>query len=110
MLAKDYSSYTVYQAWLQSSTRKPQWFQYLKLVFLEIPNVTTWLVFQNQVTIYVKLYCSNLYEVKKGCLQCEVVDNLFPSAIKRAITREELSRHCWRRTCGEVGKPVEIWI
>ena len=25
--------------WLQSSSSKPQWFQYLKLAFLEIPNV-----------------------------------------------------------------------
>ena len=25
-----------------------------------------------------KLYCSNLYEVNKGCLQHEGVDNLFP--------------------------------
>ena len=47
--------------------------------------------------IYVKLYCSNLYEVNKGCLQHEGVDNLFPSAIKRVITREELSRYCQRR-------------
>ena len=36
--------------WLKSNTRKPQWFQYLKLVFLEIANVTIWSVFWNQVT------------------------------------------------------------
>ena len=52
--------------------------------------------------IYVKLYCSNLYDVKNGCLQHEGVDNLFPSAIKIVITREELSRYCQRRPCGEV--------
>ena len=40
--------------------------------------------------------------MKKGYLQREGVDDLFPSAIKRAITREELSRHCWRRPCGKV--------
>ena len=40
----------MYLAWLKSSTTKLQWFQYLKLVFLEIPNVTIQLVFQNQVT------------------------------------------------------------
>ena len=49
-LAKRLSSYTVYLACLQSSTRKPQLFQYLKLAFLEIPNVKIWSVFQNQVT------------------------------------------------------------
>ena len=27
-----------------------QWLEYLKLMFLEIPNVTTWLLFQNRVT------------------------------------------------------------
>ena len=43
--------YTVYLAWLQSSTRELQWLEYLKSIFLKIPNVTTWLVFQNQVTI-----------------------------------------------------------
>ena len=40
----------VYLAWLHSSTRELQWLQYLKSVFLETPNVTTLLVFQNQVT------------------------------------------------------------
>ena len=33
MLAKDCSSYIVYLAWLQYSTRELQWFEYLKLVF-----------------------------------------------------------------------------
>ena len=47
---KDCSSYTVYLAWLQSSTRELWWLEYLKSVFLKIPNVTNWLVFQNQVT------------------------------------------------------------
>ena len=42
--------YTVYLAWLQSNTTELQWLEYLKLVFLEIPNVITWSVFQNQVT------------------------------------------------------------
>ena len=42
--------YTVYLAWLQSSTRELQWLKYLKSVFLEIPNATSWSVFQNQVT------------------------------------------------------------
>ena len=36
--------------WLQSSTRKLQWLEYLISVFLEIQNVTIWSVFQNQVT------------------------------------------------------------
>ena len=31
----------MYLAWLQSSTRELQWLEYLKLVFLELPNVTT---------------------------------------------------------------------
>ena len=46
----DCSSNTVYLAWLQSSTRELQRLEYLKSVFLEIPNVTSWSVFQNQVT------------------------------------------------------------
>ena len=33
--------------------------------------------------------------------QCEGVSNSLPSAIKRALSREELPRHCRRRTCGE---------
>ena len=48
------------------------------------------------------LYCSNLCEAKKGCLQREGVGNPSSAAIKKALTREELSRHCRRRTCGEV--------
>ena len=32
-------------------TRELQWLEYLKSVSLEIPNVTSWSVFQNQVTI-----------------------------------------------------------
>ena len=44
------SSYTVYLVWLYSSTVELQWLQYLKLLFLEIPNVTTLSVFQHQVT------------------------------------------------------------
>ena len=56
-LAKDCSSYTVYLAWLQCSTRELQWLEYLKSVFLEIPNVTTWSVFQNQVTYGIKANC-----------------------------------------------------
>ena len=35
---------------IKSSTRELQWLEYLKSVFFEIPNVTTWPVFQNQVT------------------------------------------------------------
>ena len=29
---------------------EPQWFQYTKLIFLEISNVMIWSAFQNQVT------------------------------------------------------------
>ena len=32
------------------ATIELQWLKYLKLVFLKIPNVTIWSVFQNQVT------------------------------------------------------------
>ena len=41
--------------WLQSSMREPWWLQYLKSLLLEILFVTTWSVFQNQVT-YVVFY------------------------------------------------------
>ena len=47
---RDCSCCTVYLAWLQFSTRKQQQFQYLKLIFLKIPNVTTQLIFPNQMT------------------------------------------------------------
>ena len=47
---KDCSNHTVYLAWLQSSTRELQWLQHLKSVFLKLPNVTTWSVFQDQIT------------------------------------------------------------
>ena len=56
MLAKrPFQLYSIiYLAWLQStSTRELQWLEYLKSVFLEIPNVTTWSVFQNRVTYVV---------------------------------------------------------
>lgn len=47
------------------------------------------------------LYCSNLCEAKKGCLQHEGVGNPSSAAIKKALTREELSCHC-RKSRGEV--------
>ena len=50
--------YTVNLEWLQSNTRKPWWLQYLKVVFREMPIVTTWLVFQNQVTYYMYMKCT----------------------------------------------------
>ena len=52
--------------------------------------------------IYVMLYCSNLCKAKKVCLQLEGVGNPSSAAIKKAITREELSHHCHKRTHGEV--------
>ena len=48
--SQEYFIYTVNLVQLQSSTRNPQQFYYLKLVFLEIPNVIIWSIFQNQVT------------------------------------------------------------
>ena len=66
--------------------------QLLDMIFLSEIRQTTgnFIVYAN----YVMLYCSNLYEAKKGCLQCEGVKNSLSDAIKKAITREELSRHC----------------
>ena len=52
--------------WLKSSTREPRWLQYLKLVFLEIPFVTTWSVFQNQVTNYVIHYRMAPFLIQQG--------------------------------------------
>ena len=37
-------------AWLYCTIGELQPIEYLKSVFLEIPNVTTWTVFQNKVT------------------------------------------------------------
>ena len=44
--------YTVNPAWLQPSTREPQWFHYFNLTFLELLHVITWLVFQNKVKLF----------------------------------------------------------
>ena len=41
--------YAVYLVWLQSSTRKLQWLEYLNSIFPEIPNLISWSVFQDQV-------------------------------------------------------------
>ena len=59
LLAKNCSSYTVNLAWLQSSIKEPQWFQYLKFVILKISNVTIWVILQNQVTYVVNLALIN---------------------------------------------------
>ena len=49
-------------AWLQSSTREIQCHEYLKLVFLEIPNVRFGTVFQNPATYYVCVcVCACMY-------------------------------------------------
>lgn len=50
-LAKDYSSYAVNLAWPQYSTTEQQWFQYFKMVFLKISNVSFRTVFANPLTI-----------------------------------------------------------
>ena len=49
-------------AWLQPSTRKPQWFQYFKLVFVGIPIVKTWSVFQNQVICGLEVMLLNIHK------------------------------------------------
>ena len=46
------------------------------------------------------LLYSRLTDAKRGCLQREGVSNPSPSAICKAITKEELSHHCRRRTRG----------
>ena len=67
MPAKNCSCYTVCLAWLQSSTRELKWFEYLKSVFLKIPNVTTWSVFQNQVT-YLATYSAYSQIYRATCV------------------------------------------
>ena len=49
--------------------------------------------------MYVLLY-SRLIDAKRGCLQREGVSNPSLSAIRKAITKEELSHHCRRSTRG----------
>ena len=44
--------------------------QYLKLVFLEIPNVKTWSVFQNQVT-----YDNDVITEHDGCVASYMYGN-----------------------------------
>ena len=50
----NYAACVASLAWLYCTIREPQPIQYLKSVFLEILNVTTWSVFQNKVT-YIEL-------------------------------------------------------
>ena len=85
-----------YLAWLQSSTTKPQWFQFFKLGFLKIPNVTIWSIFQNQAThayTHTRTYmcvracvcvlqqtatctlCNTCFQMRLGCLQCSFSDD-----------------------------------
>ena len=58
-LAKRLVAFTqhIYVAWLQSSTRKPQWFQYSKLGFLKILNV------RNRLVSYPKSWPGHIYSV-----------------------------------------------
>ena len=44
-------------AWLYCTIGELQPIEYLKCVFLEILNVTTWSVFQNKVTFFISLIC-----------------------------------------------------
>lgn len=57
----------------------------------------------------ITLHLSRLCEAKKGCLQQQGVSNPSDSAIRNAINKEELSRHCRRRTRGaeETYKAIE---
>jgi len=59
--------------------------------------------------IIILLHRSRLCEAKKGCLQQQGVSNPSDSAIHKAINKEELSRHCRRRTRGadETYKAIE---
>jgi len=43
---------------------------------------------------------SHLTDAKRGCLLQEGVSNPSMSAIQKAVTKDELSRHCCRRTKG----------
>ena len=53
-----------YVVWVQLySTRELQWLEYLKLVFLKILNVTTWSVFQNQVTYFIKQLREQVFQL-----------------------------------------------
>ena len=51
-----YCTYSVNLASMQQGIKKLQWFEYLKLVFLEILNPLLCRVFANQVTYIPKLY------------------------------------------------------
>ena len=68
--------------WLQSSTRKPQWFQYLKMVFFKIPNVTIQLVFQHQVT-HVFVYTTDFLCLK---LSIESIVNTHCSPFQHKVS------------------------
>ena len=57
--------------WPQSSTREPWQLQYLKSLLLEMLFVTTWSVFQNQVTYryidilqYLLLQCNTIWPIE----------------------------------------------
>ena len=46
------------------------------------------------------MHYSHLTDAKRGCLQREGVSNPSMRAIQKAVSKEELSRHCRRRTRG----------
>ena len=49
-------SYSVNQVSMQQGIKKLQWFEYLKVVFLEILNTLLCWVFANQVTYYNEIF------------------------------------------------------
>ena len=67
---------------MQQGTKKLQWCEYLKLVFLEILNPLLCWVFANQVTIYMYLYLA-----MRMCITYMCINFYMPTAIQggRAI-------------------------
>ena len=60
-------------AWLYCTIGELQPIEYLKCVFLEILNVTTWSVFQNKVT-YIIIISASLATLEHHANLCELWD------------------------------------
>ena len=94
-------------SWLHNWTTPPLWSSNGSPFTGNIWMGQCWLWVWRLLNVYpyslIILHLSHLCEAKKGCLQQQGVSNPSDSAIRKAINKEELSRHCRRRTRGLQG-------
>ena len=59
----------IWHGYSLAHSRELQWLEYLQLVFLEIPNVTSWSVFQTQVTYDMNMLMVYVYKTNPATMQ-----------------------------------------